>query len=168
VARQILKPRTRYVPDPGPFEGVPAHLLLPLLRWLADAVRLGTPIEDTQALYTIMNRLRIPPQPVDDGRNPLWQTTMKWINEDHTRLIAVIDVVMEIRITDYRQLDELDRIFSDGGSMYTATQNGIEERVDPVAKQAVVAAIQPKDHASTELSEAWSRAYGQQQDASDA
>jgi hypothetical protein len=168
VARQVLKPRTRYVPDPGPFEGVPAHLLLPLTRWLASAVRLGSPIEDNDALYTIMTRLRIPPIPGNDGGNPLWRTIVKWIDEDQIRLIAVIEVVMDIRMIDYQQLRMLEQILSDGGSMYTATENGIEERVDPVAKQAFTTAVQPKDHASTELSEAWSKAYGQQQNASDA
>jgi hypothetical protein len=82
-------------------------------------------------------------------------------------MIAVIEVVMDIRTIDYQQLRELERTLSDGGSMYTATENGIEERVDPVAKQAAVAAMQPNDHASAELSEAWSKAYGRQQDASE-
>jgi hypothetical protein len=122
---------------------------------------------DTDALYTIMTRLRISPQPVGDGLHPPWATIMRWVGEDHTRMIAVIEVVMDIRTIDYQQLRELERTLSDGGSMYTATDNGIEERVDPVAKQAAVAAMQPNDHASAELSEAWSKAYGRQQDASD-
>ena len=168
MARQILKPRTRYVPDPGPFEGVPGHLVIPLMHWLAGTLRLGSPIEDYDALYRIMNRLRIPPNPAPDGRNPLWGSITRWIDEDHPRLIAVIDAVMAIQGTDYRQIHELDRILSAGSSIYTATENGIEERVDPVAKQAVVAAIQAQDHASAELAEAWAKAYGRQEDASDA
>jgi hypothetical protein len=157
VARQVLKPRTRYVPDPGPFEGVPEHLILPLLRWLASALRLGSPIQSNDAMYTIMNRLRIAPKPVTNVRNPLWETIMQWIDEDHARLIAVIEVVLDICMIAYPQIRMLEQILDDGASIYTATENGIEERVDPVAKQAAVAAMQPNDHASAELSEAWTR-----------
>jgi hypothetical protein len=123
-------------------------------------------MEDTDALLAVMNRLRIPPRSADrTGMNPFWASVSKWMDEDHGRMIEVADVLMEIRMTDYLRLDQ---ILSEGGSLSTAIENRIEERVDPVAKGALGAAIQPKDHASAELSEAWSKAYGRQKDASDA
>jgi hypothetical protein len=66
--------------------------------------------------------------------------------------------------TNYRLLDQ---ILSDGGSAYTATERGIEDRVDATAKDAFEAAVRPMDQASTELSEAWSKAYGRDSDAAD-
>src|SRR5687767_2534999 len=68
-------------------------------------------------------------------------------------------------MTSYRALDQILR---DGSSAYTATERGIEERVDPTAKVAFEVAIRPGDEAARQLSEAWSKAYGRDPDASDA
>jgi hypothetical protein len=62
----------------------------------------------------------------------------------------------------------LDQVLSDGGSAYAATERGIEDRVDATAKMAFDAAIQPRDEASAQLSEAWGKGYGRDPDASDA
>jgi hypothetical protein len=128
-----------------------------------NVLKLGSPAEDTDALVTVMMRLRIPPRrATGTGMNPLWASVSKWIDEDHARMIEVADVLMDIRMTDYLRLDQL---LSEGASLYTSAENRIEERVDRLAKQALVAATH---HASEDLSEAWNKAYGRHQDASDA
>ena len=97
--------------------------------------------------------------------NPFWASVSKWMDEDHGRMIEVADVLMDIRMTEYVTLD---RILSEGASLYTSAENRIEERVDPLAKQAFVMAVQRSGNVSKQLSEAWSKAYGRHPDASDA
>jgi hypothetical protein len=159
-------------PAPGHFKGVPDHLRLPVTGWLRETVRPGTKYEDMQTLIRVMARLRIPLAPWA-GLNPLWSAITEWyegpsqLRDDGERLLDVIHVVIQATpgMTGYRLLDQ---ILSDGGSAYAATERGIEDRVDPTAKEAFEGAIQSRDHASSELAEAWSKAYGRNPDASDA
>jgi hypothetical protein len=112
----------------------------------------------------LITRFRITPW-YKEGELKLWTSIEIWFEEDWERLLDIIHVVIQRTPT---RLKELDQILSLGGSVYTATERGIEDRVDPTATQAFEEAIQPTDHASTELSEAWSKAYGRDPNASDA
>jgi hypothetical protein len=103
--------------------------------------------------------------------NPLWAAIenlyegLYELNDNGERLLDVINVAIQVAQTSYSLLDQ---ILSDGGSAYTATERGIEDRVDATAEAAFEAAIRPRDEAARQLSEAWSKAYGRDPDASDA
>jgi hypothetical protein len=131
-------------------------------------LRPDTRYEDTVALHRVIARLRIPAASWSNEISA-WSPIDGWLYEDREgeRLLDVIHVVIQARpgVTDYVAIDQ---ILSDGGSAYRATPRGIEHRVDPTAQEAFEAAIRSRDHASNELAEAWSKAYGRDPDASDA
>ncbi len=66
--------------------------------------------------------------------------------------------------------NSLRTLLADAYSVWTVRQDesGLERRVTGPAGEAVRLAASPADDASTELSEAWARAYGTKPDASDA
>ncbi|KAB1913280.1 hypothetical protein F8280_32900 [Micromonospora noduli] len=94
------------------------------------------------------------------------------------------DFLNSCRAADDRYLDVLDailhlanatpaslaRILEEGGSVWKVREDGkgLERRVDPVATEAFTQATTPEDLASSELRQAWSRAFGRDSDASDA
>jgi hypothetical protein len=166
VTSQITRARAGREPDPGPFRGAPEWLWTPLVDWLETLLMPGTSKEDTKTGHRVMARLRIPAVNWVHKRGP-WASIEVWFEEDDSgeRLLDVVHVVIQVRPADYERVDAL---LSDGGSAYAATERGIEDRVDATAQRAFDAAINPRDQASAELSEAWSKAYGREPDQSDA
>jgi hypothetical protein len=164
VTSQLITARPGRDPDPGPFRGVPDWVRIQMFQWLINVLKPGTRYEATDTINRLMARLRIPPQPWATA-NPVWESIEQWFHQDGERLLDVIHVVIQLRACDFETLDD---ILSDGGSAYTANERGIEDRVDPTAQEAFEAAIRSRDHASSELAEAWSKAYGRNPDASDA
>jgi hypothetical protein len=166
VARQVLTARPGREPDLGPFRGVPDWMWMQLLEWLKDQLRPGTKDEDTATLHRVIARLRISTVGWT-SKTGAWTPIWAWIHDDHEgeRLLDVVNLVIQLRPSDFATVDEL---LSDGGSAYAATSRGVEDRVDGAAQAAFEAAIQPRDQASEDLSEAWSKAYGRDPDASDA
>jgi hypothetical protein len=111
----------------------------------------------------LITRFRITPW-YEEGEVELWASIEGWVEEDWERLLDIIHVVIQQTWT-YTRYERLDEILSLGGSVYTATERGIEVRTDPTARQAFEIVVQPKDGASNELTEAWSKAYGRDPDA---
>jgi hypothetical protein len=68
------------------------------------------------------------------GEVRLWTSIEASFQEDWERLLDAIHVVIQRTPTRTNRLDE---ILSLGGSVYTATERGIEDRVDPTANQAL-------------------------------
>jgi hypothetical protein len=89
-----------------------------------------------------------------------------WYRQDDEPVFDVIDVLIKLGAAP--DLQPLDEMLDPAGSVYTATERGIERRVDATAKAAFDAISQPRDTASVELAKAWSRAYGRDPDASHA
>lgn len=86
-------------------------------------------------------------------------------NED-----VYLDIIDAALSTGRGKPSTIDRILSEGRSMWTVNQEGsaLLERVDPVAAEAFIRATEPNDVATEELEEAWTRVYGREPDASDA
>jgi hypothetical protein len=166
VTTPLITARAGREPDPGPFRGAPEWLWTALEGWLEDLLDPDRRTEDTTTLRRVMARLRIPAVNWVQQRGP-WASIQVWFEEDDSgeRLLDVIHVVIQVRQTDYETVDAL---LSDAGSAYSATERGIEDRVDPTAQAAFKAAIHPRDQASEDLSEAWSKAYGRNPDPADA
>ena len=66
------------------------------------------------------------------------------------------------------EVENLERILTYGGSVWTATENGLQRRVGLTAQASFEKASAPNDVASEELREAWSQAYGRNPNPSDA
>jgi hypothetical protein len=120
----------------------------------------------TALMEELITRFRITPW-YEEGEVRLWASIEAWVEEDWERLLDIIHVVIQQKDL-YTRFERLDEILSLGGSVYTATERGIEVRTDPTAKQAFEIAMQPRDSASDELAEAWANAYGRDPDPSDA
>ncbi|MEU5963882.1 hypothetical protein ABZ777_21990 [Micromonospora parva] len=84
------------------------------------------------------------------------------------RYLDAIDAALYM--ARHADAERLAQILEDGGSVWTirSDRKGLERRVDPAATQAFEQATNSDDLASVELSQAWSRAFGRDSDASDA
>lgn len=177
-----LSVRRGLVEDDGPYAGVPAHMWAPIHKWLSSAfmtrVRRSNPLSRGSAYYeTVVDRdfvthvataVRIPITPDPRFLSELISDVIAACQQDADVALEVIDAVL--MLSDGKGKAELQRILDGANSMWTvdADGTGIQERVDPTAVAAFQEAADPDDVASSELKQAWAKAYGRDQDPSDA
>lgn len=148
----------------GPFTGVPAHLKPQLLQWLADT--LGATADPIRAAETLALRLRIPVQGY--GSEDQLVTAAA---RDEDLLWDVVEGALRLPVRYGLEGDTRERLamlLNVSGSAYTVMDDNVVDRVGDEAQAVVDAATEPADQASTELGEAWTKAYGRSPDPSDA
>jgi hypothetical protein len=171
VTTDLFTPRPgRPAPD-GPYERVPPHLRHQLIGWLLDVYSIMpadaiSPRIDVAGLELVAAWLRIDLNGPDaDGPFP---AVIGWASVDDERFLDLLHYTLKFRSNARRLWKKLDLLLAIGRSVWRATEKGLVLRQDPTATAAFEKAREPKDVASAELSEAWSKAYGRDLDASDA
>ena len=153
----------------GPYEGVPAHLRTPIQHWLDIAFGYrgpGTAVSGTGAANMLAVAAACRIQLTHGGRGSQhYHEIVRFYDGDPERLLDVIHATIQLVKPP---VESLDRMLLYGGSAWTATYTGLQQRADPTARRAFDAASQPVDVASEELRHAWGQAYDREPDASDA
>jgi hypothetical protein len=168
VAAQPIAPRTgRPIPEQmrtGIGPGVRAGLQL----WLER--RLNSEEAASRALMVIA-ALDI----AYDPRTSLsrWTAIKEHIAQGDEELLDVVHATLiAIRMGDKvytpPPYEEVDRLLTVGWSAWTATEDGLVHRSDPTAQTAFERASETPDTTSTDLREAWNKAYARGGDAADA
>lgn len=157
--------------DDGPYEDVPSHLFGPLLAWI-DSSFGGRPdsLADTNGGPRLAAAIR---RGVVYEGNPI---TVRAVTASISPFDAdepVLDAVDAVLYLDEMSVGaclSLDELLMVGGSVWRVDPAGrrLVRRVDETATAAFEEASSPDDAASTELSEAWTAAYGRHPNASDA
>lgn len=170
MAARALPPREGRPNLPGPFEGVPGHLAPPMSTWLRDQLiyRSTSLIVKTQLLHavTAAARVAIPAQASSDQQS-LGYVVGLW-NRDAEAFLDILHALLQLEEVPESELAELNHMLDLGGSVWKATERGLQRRADPVAQRAAEEAVLREDAASVELAEAWAKAYGRDPDPSDA
>lgn len=149
--------------NPGPFEGVPAHLLVPLQDWVRTVTR-----EDDDMAQRIALRLRIP---IPRHQAP-WGVLAY---QEGVELLDIVDELLPQSIPFFdadQARTELEELLEAAGSMYQLNEarDGLEERVTPAVRDAVhqsvadAASTPTAGSAADHLAVAWQTAYGRQPD----
>ncbi|MEU8765027.1 hypothetical protein [Streptomyces sp. NPDC048659] len=152
----------------GPYQGMPPHLEGPLQQWVGTALalqahNLGHRQYDEATAQILCVRLRIPVY----GRRSYAQTLMDCVGD---ALLDVVDALLAYwrEIGEDGWSDSLEQLFNDAGSAYRVaeTGDGLEERVTPAVRDAVMQTIteaageQSAGSAAAHLAAAWQAAYG--------
>ncbi|MFE9240504.1 hypothetical protein [Streptomyces sp. NPDC007007] len=151
----------------GPFEDVPEHLLVPLQKWVDDALHWDYRRPKEEEARALCLRLRIPSiqDPTSfrkaDFVRPLAQAT-------GAQLLDVVDEVLQTWTAGEGGVRILTDILDDAGSAYRVNEarDGLEERVTPAVRDAVrqtmaeAAAGPSAGSAADHLAAAWQAAYG--------
>jgi hypothetical protein len=124
----------------------------------------GAPNWDERSLERVAALLRIE---LDPAHGVLGQV-IGWTDDDEERFLDLLHYTLQFPLDLMNDRRHLESLLRYGGSVWQATEGGLERRVDPTATAAFKQATQPSDEASTELAEAWSNAYGRNPNASDA
>lgn len=165
-----LSERRGLAQDDGPFEGVPAHLLLPLQQWAR--AYLGHALDDPAGHQREANIIRLAilcRVQVDDVR--LYHRTLiglaadEWGNADD--FYDVVDLHLQLFGAGS---DVLDALLRDGGSIWTVsdTPRRLERRASEEEHELYVRATAHGDDAAEQLREAWGKVYGRDPNPSDA
>jgi hypothetical protein len=158
----LVRPREgRPAPD-GPYEGVPDYLRRPLTRWLENVYTITpdtlAPDMDEAGLERLAALLRIDLRGTD-GYGML-SGILAWINDDDERLLDVINYTLQIPTRMPKMWNELEILLAYGGSLWQATDKGLQRRVEATAMDAFNAVTAVTDSASDHLALAWAGAYG--------
>ena len=144
---------------------MPWHLFEPVAQWVRQSFGLGgsfSSLEYGPRLAAAIRR-HVPPKPgrplvVDD----VIDSVMSWPDG----LLNVVDATLYLREQAERRYDELDDLLQLGGSAWQVgpDHRQLVRRVDPTATSALMRAASPQDRASSELTAAWTAAYGRTTD----
>lgn len=147
----------------GPVEGVPKYMFPQLHTWILDELRAA--FGHDQDIYEVAAAVEFE----FTGRKDPLQSLAEAYAADEDLMLDVIDALLQLH-WDWPQKRALKEILERRGSVWTVRTDGkgLERRVDVATSEAFQLATTPRDEASTELSEAWRKAYGRDPDASDA
>jgi hypothetical protein len=161
VTTSVFAPRQgRAAPD-GPYEGVPPHLRQQFIGWVENAYTVrsrGMESTNSMAVGQIAALLRVDLSRAESGYKQLG-ATLSWAQGDDNRLLDLLHYTIKLPSLTTKW-ESLEALLDLGGSVWRATEYGLERRVDPTAQEAFEQATQPNDPASDELALAWRAAYG--------
>lgn len=153
-----------------PYDGVPPHLVRPLVNWIKEffVVDRYNSINPTAVrFFGILNEVVVPAN-ADEGQ--LLNHILSQSAKDQDFCLDMVDSILHFGTVSAVQLQELGGSLSLGGSIWQVAPGGksLVERLDNTAIQQFTLAVTPDEEASTELAEAWEKAYGRNPNASDA
>lgn len=158
---QPLGIRMGWREDHAPYEGIPDHLKATLETWCMknlgeDGSGTGGRNGRDIRLNLMASQMRLD----FSGNGNLAGNFLAMGDYDPRLLFEAID--LHLKVTGGYGSSSLDTLLSVAGSVWTvsASQRGIERRVDPAEKEAFVRAISPADDASEHLRSAWAEAFG--------
>lgn len=158
----LVKPREGRPALEGQYEGIPDNLRGPLTRWLENVYTIRpdalAPEMDEAGLERLAALLRIDLRGTD-GYGMLIGI-LAWTDDDDERLLDVIHYTLQIPTRMQKMWNELEILLAYGGSVWQATDRGLQRRVDPTSMEAFSAATAITDRASDHLALAWTGAYG--------
>lgn len=167
---QRLSVRTGAQQPTGPYDGVPEHLIHPLINWIriffyAPQGRVGN-LQFLQYL-SLHLRLVVPP---DAEEEDLLSHLLTRCVQDSDFCLDLLDSMLQACPIDMNMRQELELLLNIGGSVWTLApdQKTLVKRVDDSAIQQFERVTAPADSASKELHEASAKAYGRHPNASDA
>src|SRR5712691_8127500 len=141
----------------GPYDGVPDHLVHPLLNWVR--IFFYGPygqVGNSQFLQYLSLHLRLVVPPAA-GEAELLNQLLNRCVQDSDFLLDLLDSMLGRCPIDTQMRLELAALLSIGDSVWTvaADQNSLVTRVDDTAVQQFKNVTAPADSASAELKEAW-------------
>jgi hypothetical protein len=167
-----LSTREGKKPPSGPYEGVPAHLMGPVVNWIVALFpgRGYAGIQNAETLRHIatMNEIAIKPG-ADDYE--VFQTVLGRCVNDEELCLDVVDCLLQFRDNfGPAVVEELSVPLTVGRSIWDTAPDGrsLVRRTDPTAAEQFKSAVAPNDVASEELAHAWDKIYGRHPDSSDA
>jgi hypothetical protein len=163
VAWQPLSVRMGMRPPDEPYEGVPPHLKGRLISWLYRNLNWS------EAIREVIMYARVPAPYHPDSMKAL-NSTISLCSKDDDVFLDLLDASLNVRLGDDDARESLREILAAGGSTWTVSPDGksLQRAVQPESQAAFEQATSTADTASDELTEAWSKAYGRDPDASDA
>lgn len=151
----------RSIPE-GPYEGVPPHLKSQIEGWLEQQCSKPSGYIESATVNRLGAILRIRLSGAK-GYN-LFAELLVWADYDNERLLDLAHYAIQIREPSRNRWKDLEVLLALGGSVWRATETGLERRVDPTAMEAFNATTAVADSASDHLKRAWSHAYGRNPD----
>ncbi|MDP5317389.1 hypothetical protein [Streptomyces poriferorum] len=147
--------------EDGPFDGVPRHLDVPLRDWVQEVLIDGTSRTQRPEAREICLRMRLT---AGEGRFA-YVDRLRALKD--FELLDAIDQILQTQVTPWKAA-VLEELLDHGGSAYRVSEeaNGLEERVTPAVRDAVLqtvaaAASAPSaGSAADHLATAWRTAYG--------
>jgi hypothetical protein len=166
VSAQRLSVRRGKRPPTGPFDGVPDHLVHPLINWVR--IYLYGP-SGLQFLQYLSLHLQLVVSP-DAGAPELLNNLLNSCVQDPDLLLDLLDAMIGRCPIDTEMREELGALLTIGESVWTLApdQRSLVERVGDTAIRQFEDVTTPADVASAEMKEAWAKAYGRGPNASDA
>ena len=155
----------------GPHEGVPGHLREPIRQWLDSAFGCepgyaGMKVSRGSAVFAVTTACRIE-LPRGAGAERAYHEIISFCYQDPDQFLDVVHFTIQVT-REQHPVQTLERVLEYGGSVWRATQTGLQRRVGPTTQKAFDVASRPADVASEELKHAWVKAYGRDPDGSDA
>ena len=146
-------------------EGVPSWLSKSLRSWIAGLVgrttAFGNSVADNAVIHELERRLRRNFNLNSDGETRLGQ--FMYLVDNDVFALDVADALVRMQPEESTRLESM---LSQAGSVWRATQRGLERRVSEAAQTQFESTQQGR--AGEHLRMAWSSAYGKHPNASDA
>ncbi|GLP75686.1 hypothetical protein TUM20983_27960 [Mycobacterium antarcticum] len=148
---------------------MPAHLLPHVLNWLSKTTGLETGMENDGHLRAIAMRLRVPVD-INARARGVGNALLNKAASDEEFCLDLVDVALLFWGQRTSCASELENILTFAGSVWTVAsdRDRLQLAVDESAQATYEAAVAPQDEASTQLAEAWAKAFGRTIDPSDA
>lgn len=158
----------------GPFDGVPAWLVQPLIDWLGrnylldDPTRGAAPRRDKLHRVEVVLRVGLDWRFGDVGAYHFLLSVLK---QDAQRFLSLVDLALKDLEDDAavsNAIDHLDGVLRDGASawMVAPDRRGLVKRVESEVAEAARVVIQSWPRAGHHLGEAWRKIFGREPDPS--
>lgn len=139
-----------------------------LLHWLEGELGYRSVTRRDDLVLYVATACDVTLNRMDTYSKPLVHQLLEPAGNDDGMMLDVVDATLKLGQRD--NPTALRTILKVARSVWTVREDdrGLVRLVDRAASEAFAAAIRTQDEASNELIEAWSRAYGKEEDASDA